>query len=74
MSLPKDHCPRCGSGRRRFAWQVFRNGTKHIRVECGDCGAYVCYAPQTPEHLERAGPPPAGGAEAADDDRQERLF
>jgi hypothetical protein len=57
-----------------LTWQVFRNGTKHIRVECGDCGAYVCYAPQTPENVERAGPPPEGGPPAGEDQDQKRLF
>jgi hypothetical protein len=53
---------------------VFRNGTKHIRVECADCGAYVCYAPQTPENVERAGSPPDGGPPAGEDQDQKRLF
>jgi uncharacterized Zn finger protein len=61
MSLPADECRRCSGTRLHFGWQVFRNGTRHIRVECAECGAYVCYAPQTPENLRRAGPPPAGG-------------
>lgn len=71
MNLPKDTCPRCGATRFRFGWQVFSNGTRHIRVECADCGAYVCYASQTPENLRRAGPPPAAGPAG---NQQEGLF
>ena len=51
-------CKRCDSTRFRYAWQVFTNGTKHIRVECAACGGYVCYAPQTPENQSLAGPKP----------------
>ena len=73
MNLPKNECARCGGSRSRFGWQVFSNGTKHIRVECAECGAYVCYAPQTPEHLRRAGPPPEGDT-PGDEHEQAGLF
>lgn len=71
MSLPRDHCPRCDATRFRFGWQVFANGTKHIRVECAACGAYVCYAPQTPENQRRVGPPPEGGPHRDAHDHQD---
>ena len=54
LNLPKDRCLRCGASRFRFGWQAFLNGVKHIRVECADCGAFVCYAPQTSECIRRA--------------------
>ena len=47
-------CPRCGGSDLAFAWQTFANGTRHIRVSCTPCGAYVRYAPQTPANVARA--------------------
>jgi len=42
-------------------WQVFRNGTTHVRAECAACRAFIRYVRQTPEAIRRAGPPPAPG-------------
>lgn len=67
--VPKSKCPRCGVARFRLDWQTFRNGDQHIRVECANCGAYVCYAPKTPENLEHVGPPPVGESK-----KEQRLF
>lgn len=52
-------CPRCGGIDLTFAWQTFANGTRHIRVSCVPCGAYVRYAPQTPANVARADAAPA---------------
>jgi len=40
-------CVRCESDKLRQAWQRFKNGTWHLRLECGDCGKYQRYLPQT---------------------------
>ena len=47
-------CDRCGGTDFTVRWQTFANGTRHIRVNCGRCGAYVRYAPQTTENIARA--------------------
>ena len=47
-------CPRCGGTDLTFRWQTLANATRHIRVNCGRCGAYVRYAPQTTENIARA--------------------
>lgn len=47
-------CDRCGATDFTVRWQTFANGTRHIRVNCGRCGAYVRYAPQTTENIARA--------------------
>ncbi|MCK6478598.1 MAG: hypothetical protein L6R43_00190 [Planctomycetes bacterium] len=59
-------CPRArpGCAGLLLRWQVFRDGTTHIRAECAACGAFVRYVRQTPEAIRRAGPPPTPGGEA----------
>lgn len=47
-------CARCGQDDLTLRWQTFANGTRHIRVDCRHCGAYVRYAPQTAENVARA--------------------
>lgn len=47
-------CDRCGGTDFTFRWQTFANGTRHIRVNCGRCGAYARYATQTAENIARA--------------------
>ena len=37
-----------------LGWQVFGNGTTHLRAECRACGRYIKYVPQTPENLSLA--------------------
>ena len=39
-------------------WQVFSNGTVHLRAFCVSCGAYIKYVPQTDEWLAAVGPRP----------------
>lgn len=51
---PDPSCRRCDATAFGFRWQTFANGTRHIRVNCGRCGAYVRYAPQTAENIARA--------------------
>ena len=60
MSTLDERCPRCGAAEKRYSWQVFSNGTTHIRVECDGCGVYIAYAPQTPWNCDWAGSKPKG--------------
>ena len=39
-------CLKCGSTERATRWQTFADGTRHLRVECGTCGVFICYAKQ----------------------------
>lgn len=55
-------CSRCAATDFSFRWQTFANGTRHIRVNCGRCGTYVRYVPQTAENLARADAAAAGSA------------
>jgi hypothetical protein len=57
---PANGCPRGAPGCAGLIlrWQVFRDGTTHIRAECAGCGTYIRYVRQTPEALRRAGPRP----------------
>lgn len=41
-----------------LSWQVFSNGTVHLRASCVSCGRYIQYVPQTEEWLELVGPAP----------------
>ena len=53
-------CKTCGVvGEGRFEWQIFSNKTKHIRLDCTACGAYIKYVQQTPETLELVGEVPS---------------
>lgn len=47
-------CHNCGWTVRRYRWQVFRNGKRHIREECAACGAYLQFARQTANNVVRA--------------------
>jgi hypothetical protein len=54
-------CPRCGPAADvEYAWQRCRNGSLHIRVTCGSCGAWIEFAAQVEPYLSLAGPPPEG--------------
>ena len=39
-------CNRCGSENTKESEQICRNGAKHIRVECVDCGRFIKFAKQ----------------------------
>ncbi len=45
-------CPKCKL-ECMFEWQIFKNGTKHIRQSCPKHG-YIRYAPKTSKYLEKA--------------------
>jgi len=32
-------------------WQTFRNGKRHLRAECPECGRYIRWQRQTPANL-----------------------
>lgn len=52
-------CKVCGKfGVPKLTWQVFRTGDIHLRADCGTCGRYLGYAPQTPENVSAAPPMP----------------
>jgi hypothetical protein len=42
-------CARCRGVTFRTSWQTFSNGTKHIRMECAVCKAFVKYLKQQKE-------------------------
>jgi hypothetical protein len=64
--MPQDHitpapagkvaaqCPQCRPFVPRLFWQRFRNGTRHIRMECAACGGSVCFVKQTAETIAQA--------------------
>lgn len=40
-------CPYCAViDEPDLGWQVFSNGTLHLRAQCRACGAYIKYMPQ----------------------------
>lgn len=40
-------CKSCGVvAEPDLGWQVFANGTLHLRAECRACGRYITYLPQ----------------------------
>lgn len=41
-----NYCNQCGSVSLQQREQVFKNGTKHIRVTCRDCGTFNGFAKQ----------------------------
>lgn len=47
-------CGRCGCHEVAFRWQVFANGTRHIRVTCRRCCSFVRYGAQTSVNVARA--------------------
>lgn len=36
----------CGSPEYDYEWQIFKNGTAHIRTTCVGCGKFIGWAPQ----------------------------
>jgi hypothetical protein len=52
-------CKRCGATTFRTFTQTFRDGTKHLRVECAGCGTFQRYAPQSGPEAMRYQPRPA---------------
>jgi len=37
----------------RYTWQIFKNGTKHIRVQCTRCRCWSHWAPQCEPYMTR---------------------
>lgn len=52
-------CKNCGAQGILVGWQIFKNGTKHIRSECPKCHRFCGFLEQTPRHIEYANRPPA---------------
>jgi hypothetical protein len=48
-----DPCLKCGSHLRKIKHQTFANGTRHLRMECGKCLAFVRYLPQDERFSDR---------------------
>jgi hypothetical protein len=38
-------CP-CGCDRPRFRWAPMRDGRRHLRAECSECGRFIKFVPQ----------------------------
>lgn len=63
-TLPECPRPGCRGSTARVRWQVIAGGRKHLRCECGTCGRWLKYLPQTAyfssladqEEAERARP------------------
>ena len=36
-----------------YKMETFKDGTKHIRQECADCGQLICHVKKTVENLEK---------------------
>jgi hypothetical protein len=51
-------CGGCGASRFTTSWQTFRDGSRHIRVDCGACHRFVRYARQTGSPAPRYRPAP----------------
>jgi hypothetical protein len=47
-------CPRCGWRKVKLEWRDQAGGRRAIRADCWQCGAFVCWAPQTPENIAEA--------------------
>lgn len=51
----------CRSGPAAYRWQVFADGTVHLREECARCGRFRRYAAQTAVAAALAGERPEPG-------------
>lgn len=45
--FPYYHCKRCRCVRSHLSWVTFSNGTKHLIVQCWDCGSFLGYVDQS---------------------------
>ena len=50
-------CNKCGASDQsvRQRWQKFRTGEWHLREECGECGKFRRYLPQSASEREAPG-------------------
>jgi hypothetical protein len=48
------HCRRCGGKDLRVSWHEQQGGGRAVRADCGACGRFVAFLPQTPENVARA--------------------
>ena len=48
-------CKSCGFDQFTVSEQTFKNGTKHLRASCAQCGAYLCYVPQADDSKKDPG-------------------
>jgi hypothetical protein len=65
----KVRCPDCARRALRLSWQVFADGTRHLRCDCMMCEGLVKYI-RKPDpwfnmdlEFRAAGPPPGGGVD-----------
>ncbi|HEX5271849.1 MAG TPA: hypothetical protein VFW33_15230 [Gemmataceae bacterium] len=60
-------CPKCGATAFKTFWQTFENGTRHVRCDCAECGAFVRYLkqPGAPEPKYEPRKPTAHAGELA---------
>ena len=66
--MSKEQCARCGHETEAWLeWRTFNNGTRHISVNCTECGRWLKWAPQT-EGAVRAARPEGTAARAAQPD------
>lgn len=49
--MEKIICNHCGSDKMKYSWQQMKNGGKHLRVDCAECGRYVKFAPQIEPYI-----------------------
>jgi hypothetical protein len=54
-------CRTCGGQRFQTCWHTFRDGSRHIRVDCASCGRFQRYAPQEQSRYEPAQSVPLHG-------------
>jgi hypothetical protein len=42
-------CRQCGADTFKTHWQRFRDGSRHVRMDCAGCGAFQRYLPRSSE-------------------------
>jgi hypothetical protein len=47
-------CSGCNGTTFKTSWQTFANGTRHLRMDCAECGRFVRFTKQTPAALSAA--------------------
>jgi hypothetical protein len=49
-------CPRCSATTFKTSWQRFADGSQHVRMTCGACGAFIRWLKQRGSHEPRFEP------------------